>query len=187
MEQVRVSATIAPPGPVVVERYRLPGRNQDGTRIADDMAYGTGTIVEGQSVYTEAQIRAVRNEMNGTASASEWSLWTDFRLMACGIFARGELNDNIGRMIDKFQRNEGGEYNDPVLTRRVQEHESTVAFCRQMEDKIATRLKVHEGGTECIADEEVRYEWLPHPVFNSNGDTFWGGLTIAINDVGPTR
>lgn len=79
-EQVRVRAAIAPPQfPVVVERYRRPGRNQDGTAIADDMAYGTGTLVAGQSVYTEAQIRGIGNLMDATASASEWSLWTDFR------------------------------------------------------------------------------------------------------------
>lgn len=132
------------PVPFYVERYRIPGLNEDGTAIANDMAYGNGT--PSSAIYSQQELDAYiqQYEQNGFQEAShkafanmdqklqkaiytkeeitatrpilfrmtrylnpDFTLFIDFRLLASAL-SLGELDGNIGLMIDKFQANEGG-------------------------------------------------------------------------------
>ncbi len=185
-EQVSVLANIARAQlPVVVDRYRKPGRNIADTAIADDMAWGNGTLVPGQSIYTEQQIHDLGLLIRIQMGQSDAALFRVMREMSTEIFSVGELEGNIQRMIARFQSNTGAEYTDAVLTRHVREHASTQRFCTSLEGEITRRLREAEGAVEAIEDLVYHPEGRSygHPRFNTGRDTWAGGLTIAINDV----
>ena len=292
-------------GQLVIDRYKMPGLNGEGTDIANDMAYGTGhkyngaiygldlvtqfikeykengfneekhalfsnaedfpgqpTIEKkpGQTTSEEpyrqkadhtrvdrpdpvdivnAGIRNANNNRKAKYSKEEcysakykdyesgldlkrfhesWRtdgyLFWNFRNTAGLWFARGELQDNLDRMIDKFQRNEGGIYEDAVLTRHVANHTNTNQYCFYIENYIAERLKKDILKLEDVEDKEPQFEkdlqtrrdngkikgsdikdekGLPVPITRpaySYNDGLWEaskGLTIALNDIWATE
>lgn len=151
---------------------RRPGMNNEGTGIANDLTHGD---------MTAEQIHALHPLMHLTTRVPEWSLWADLRIMAHGLFASGDLSTNIGLMIDKFQRNEGGVYTNDILTNAVRNHPSQQRFVRDAEVAFWHKLVSVSGNANRLRGTEL--EQLVRPIFNSSSDTWRGGLTIAINDV----
>lgn len=90
------------------------------------------------------------------------------------------LEDNIKRMIDKFEDNTGGAYSNGDLTEAVRNHESTKRFVEQIRKGLAAALKKHKGHINNLT-KNVDVRLIGRPVFNSTSDTL-SGLTIAIND-----
>lgn len=213
--------------PMVVDVYRVPGLNETGADIANDMAFGKGKTKgpiytaaevkaytqsflnngfnakndrkyanedEGiKAVYTEKQILDSGDLMKVSNEYSDDStLFVDFRLMV-SLMARGDLNDNIYAMIDKFEANTGGVYENPKLTAAVKASDSTKQFCREIEDEIADRIKKGGGDLSKVEDRQVYFgkendykktHPYGHPAFTYKRE--WNllkGLTIAINDV----
>lgn len=215
--------------PMVVDVYRVPGLNEAGTDIANDMAYGKGKT--NGRVYATADVDAYKKSFlndgfdnkqdakyanqsgNGSFKAvytekqildsgylmqfSNWasdndSLFYDFRYMV-SLMARGELNDNIYAMIDKFEANTGGVYENAKLTAAVQASDSTKQFCKNIEHEIAERIKKGGGDLSKVEDRKIyqgnedgyrKSHPYGHPSFTYKKE--WNllkGLTIAINDV----
>jgi hypothetical protein len=151
---------------------RRPGMNNEGTGIANDLTFGD---------MTADQIHALHPLMHLTTRVPEWSLWADLRLMCHGIFASGDLSTNIGMMIDKFQRNEGGVYQSDILNTAVQNHPSQQNFVRAARTAFWHKLVSVSGNANRLRGTELQQ--IARPIFNSSADTWRGGLTIAINDV----
>jgi hypothetical protein len=74
-------------------------------------------------------------------------LFNTFRDMATKIYARlnRDMKTNINAMIDKFQRNEGGVYENEILTNHIKKHASTKRYCSELEKHIKTMLKKNRG------------------------------------------
>ncbi|MVT09215.1 DUF3289 family protein [Chitinophaga tropicalis] len=213
--------------PLIVDAYRVPGLNEDGSDIANDMAYGNGQ--PRKPVYSAGELASYKtnyldpgfdigrdgkfaNAGNGSkgiysekqtletgalmrfsnATSTNSSLFEQFRTMV-NLMARGDLNDNIHSMIDKFERNEGGTYENAKLTAAVQENPSTVRFCTGIEDEMADRIKKAGGELTTMEDKKIYYgseagytrnHPYGHPSFPYGRDyNIVKGLTIAINDV----
>ncbi|RZJ89070.1 MAG: DUF3289 family protein [Chryseobacterium sp.] len=132
---------------------------------------------------------------------SDEKLFWDFENTAEFYFARGELQENLERMIAKFKRNQGGIYEDEVLTRNIKDHPETIAYCHQVEDYIAEQLKTKLAKLEDVEDKDPYF--LVGKDFKNNKGTrdkknkgfskpmySYGnlveaskGLTIATNDI----
>jgi len=215
--------------PLVVDVYRTPGLNEDGTDIANDMAFGKG--VAKRPVYTKGEVDAYKQSYvtngfdlqkdakyanaasNGAYSAiynekqildtgylmqlsnaagNDDALFLDFRIMVEAM-ARGDLNDNIKAMISKFQKNEGGVYENAKLTAAAQANPSTQRFCTGIEDEMAERIK-KAGGELITMEDKTVYSGKEsgyktshpygHPSYPYSRDyNLVKGLTIAVNDV----
>ncbi len=157
---------------IVADSKRKPGLNEDGT-VANDMKYGD---------YTQAQIENLgfTFKIYDLDKVPAEALFFDLRLMSKALFAKGDLEDNIGRMIDRFQSNTGGTYSDPSLTRAAREHASTRRFEGQIRSGLADAIKKHKGDISKLT-KNLDVRLIGRPVFNTNSDIL-DGLTIAIND-----
>jgi uncharacterized protein (TIGR03034 family) len=100
--------------------------------------------------------------------------------MSTDLFSMGDLEDNINKMIDRFQSNEGGTYSNADLTSAVREHASTKRFEKQIREGLAAAIKRHKGDLSKLI-KNVDVKLIGHPVFNTKMDIITG-LTIAIND-----
>lgn len=128
-------------------------------------------------------------------------LFWDFRETAKLYFAEGELEGNLDRMIDKFKNNEGGIYEDRILTKHIVEHSNTTDFCILVEDYIAEQLKNNLKNLQILEDKEPYFEIGHQKFFNkSKGERnklfskpaysynkglreASKGLTISLNDI----
>jgi uncharacterized protein (TIGR03034 family) len=157
---------------IVADSKRKPGLNEDGT-VANDMKYGD---------YTKAQIENLgfMFKMYNLDEVSADALFLDLRLMSKDLFAQGDLEGNIGRMIDRFRSNTGGTYSDPSLTKAAREHASTKRFEGQIRNALADAIKNHKGDISKLT-KNLDVKLIGRPVFNTNSDIL-DGLTIAIND-----
>ena len=171
-------AAITPGRPLLVAKSRRdPGKNVDGT-VANDMKFGD---------YSKDQICKIRWNFTvddwtaGLDKISAARLFAAFRRMATELFAMSSLEANIERMIDKFERNEGGSYSDPALTRAARAHPRTYAFMKEFEGKLHAAIARHSGDAN-----KIRYDndisMAARILFNEWGDIL-GGLTIATNDI----
>lgn len=272
-------------GAIVIDRYKMPGLNPEGTGIAEDMAYGTGYPYMSKEIYSEAAIAQYKEDYvafgfdkslhtdfaniqesikhieleevaipapeKGNKSVEEDKTWMgsafsdafdeavriqkqknqkaiyskeelynikfdwienfpligrttvkenyrigediksfnegrsplgggwkddsylfwNFKNTARFWFARGELEENLNRMIDKFMKNEGGVYEDEVLTRHIIEHPNTIEYCEKVEDYIAEQLKKNFSKLEEVEDKE--------PYFSTNKIDENGRLIFA--------
>lgn len=168
--------------PLVIDRYRIKGKNLNGTQIADDLCYGFGRI---NDRYTRERIEDLlgfpfKYELN----FNETVLWSNMRSMIKTFFSTGELEKVALKMVDKFEKGEGGEFSDGVLTKYVKDHESTQRFCKSIENLIAKRIRDSNGDINKIENKKVHFvdRKYGHPRFNTLDDTFSGGLTICMND-----
>ncbi|HCA05644.1 DUF3289 family protein [Chryseobacterium sp.] len=193
IDKVSVEVKIDNPLPVYIDRFKVKGKDRQGVNLADDLCYGLGVSnqypsrytlqdVESKGIWIKAEIRDKTDE----------ELWTGFKRMVTDLFSVGELETVALDMIEKFKRNEGGEYTNLVLTKNVQDHPSSKRFCISMEDEIAERIKKSRGNISSIEDDEIHFTdneigkfgnrgW-GHPQFSTLKDTFLGGLTICMND-----
>lgn len=136
-------------------------------------------------------------------------LFWDFENTAELYFARGKLQENLERMIAKFRRNEGGIYEDEVLTRGVLGRDETADYCLKVEDYIAEQMKKNFSKLEDVEDKEPYF--LVGKSYENNkgkrkdlGKTFdkptysytplylapikaTDGLTISLNDIWGTE
>jgi hypothetical protein len=232
--------------PIVIDRYKMPGLNQEGTDIADDMTYGKG-VKKGSAIYTTAEIQNFIKEYkdkgfitdkhslfsnktsNGSKAKyskeecystkygiistgfdvrvfnqlSDDALFWDFEETASMYFATGELEGNLKRMIAKFKKNEGGVYEDEVLTKHVKTNKATTKYCQDIDDYIAQKLKEYKGDTELIEDgtiylgtkktitadrTKIGKSHFSRPLYSyDNLSNVTGGLTIALNDIWATQ
>jgi hypothetical protein len=251
-------------GAIVIDRYKMPGLNSDGSDIADDMTYGKG-IKHGGKIYAEDILKKFKKEYeeNGFDSQkhalfshkknddaanskakyskeecyhtsykiqipiikklipeistgldvrlfdnfSTENLFWDFEQTATLYFASGELQGNIKRMIAKFKRNEGGVYEDKVLTKYVSDNPNTKIYCNYVEEYIAEKLKENHIDLEKTEDKRIYFNndnqkrrdngkvtdkkdkggnIIPFskPTYSyDNLSNVTGGLTIALNDI----
>ncbi len=208
--------------PFYVERYRVPGLNEDGTAIANDMAYGNGVI--SSSIYSEQEIESYKQqyEQNGFNESThlkfangdqetekavyttqeitatrpvlfrmtrylnpDFTLFADFRIMASAL-SLGELDTNIGLMIDRFQSNQGGIYENDALNQAAIESSATKRFCQSIERTITQRIQSSGGDISAAENTAIRWQRRPgaSPSFARGEDNnLLRGTTIAVNDV----
>ncbi|WP_282038723.1 DUF3289 family protein [Saccharicrinis aurantiacus] len=132
---------------------------------------------------------------------SDENIFKAFEDWATACYAYGEMQGNIKRMIAKFKRNEGGIYEDPVLTKDIANHKSTLEYCSNLEDFIAEKIKTSKGKLSEIIETDVDYDYnargnrgkttakgakFAKPTFGSFKDTL-KGETIALNDIWATE
>ncbi|GAA3767784.1 DUF3289 family protein [Flavobacterium ginsengiterrae] len=279
-------------GPVIIDRYKMPGLNSSGLAIADDMTYGTGTIHNGE-VYTadvikkfkkeyqlsgfdnhkhavfsnhftfageplledtqvtnqdnknyqaiqdnlrvvkldavkilNADIIAKNKEKNNKGRYSKeeilklgylmefsnltnFRLWFNFRTLKA-LLAWGNLSSILEEMIDKFQRSEGGVYENPILTKSIKENQNTIQYCTKIEDYLAEQLKTNFNKLEEVEDLEPYFADSNQDMRNTKGNrkdsgkefsrpaySYWdsenlagnlfSGRTLALNDIWATE
>ncbi|WP_428268699.1 DUF3289 family protein [Haliangium sp.] len=151
---------------------RRPGLGYDGTSPADDLAHRD---------YSEEEVEELSSLFKITNSFSDEALFAQFRFMATTLFSVGKLETNILQMIDKFQRNDGTPYSSPILDKAVSEHASTNRFLGDIATAFRDKINAHRGDALALKGEDLRL--VGNPRFNTFGDTWRGGLTIAVNDV----
>lgn len=152
---------------------REVGKNRAGTDIADDLKYGDMTTQE------------LKNILGFFSYHADWeddTLFGDLRLMCVGVFSSGELRKNILQMIDKFEKSEGGYYSSPIIDRKAQNHQSTISFFRFIEEVFHQKIKEFKGNPLRLFDNQLEIPDGQRPKYGTSADTWWGGLTIAIND-----
>jgi len=215
--------------PIVIDRYKMPGLNPEGTDIAKDMTYGFGTkyfnpiyektvvdnyiasyrkrgfvknlhnvfsnakelelpatnILAQQSnntiygniekinkaknrkaIYSESDFPGLASFLNnltslggGISGHSDQVLFATFKDMAKVFFSpfSSDMRKNIDNMIEKFRRNEGGVYENPLLEKHIIDHESTNRYCNQLENYIKKKLNKHKGDINNLKDEKVYF------------------------------
>ncbi|MWB96620.1 DUF3289 family protein [Flavobacterium sp. GA093] len=137
-------------------------------------------------------------------------LFRIFKDRAESFFARGEMQDNLHQLIDKFKRNEGGVFESQIMTNQALSRKETDDYCQKVEDYIAEQLKINFSNLEKIEDVESYFEKIEKEkriVSNVKGKrkkeftkpTYsYGalyeapvkgtdGLTIALNDIWATE
>lgn len=171
--------------PFLFHKYKEKGKNVAGTGIADDMCYGDGETVTDHFRYTRAEIESLGALMQLTLQFEIPALWAAFRAMVADLFSVGELERVALAMVARFEKNTGGEFSDPVLTKHIKQHPSTIRFIREIEEGIQEILIKSNGNPVLLLDTK-RYVLISkkynHPKFDTSSDTFAGGLTICWND-----
>ncbi|WP_299261482.1 DUF3289 family protein [uncultured Aquimarina sp.] len=207
--------------PFYVERYRIPGLNEDGNAIANDMAYGfgepstliyseeeiqtysqqyeqagfnnadhikfaNGDRITDKAIYKTEEITELRPILfNLTRLNFDFMLFDDFRIMAYQL-SSGALRENIASMIDKFQNNEGGIYENNDLNQAAIESSATKRFCEALENDITQRIQNRGGNISAAEDTSIRWQRRQgaSPSFARGEDNnLFRGLTIAVNDI----
>lgn len=170
--------------PMIVDRYRVKGEKSAGV-MADDLHYGDGVnLATGHSIYSRKSIEDLGWLMSNDIDRSESSHWWNFRFMVTSLFSVGDLEVVVLKMIDRFKSNVGGEFIDPVLTKKVKEHASTIRFSDSIKTHITDTLIREKGNLKPLKNEIVHWtdNAFGHPRFGTWGDKFAGGLTICMND-----
>ena len=290
-EKVRIYAYVAKPiksvsieknvinFPICVDRFRMPGLNNEGTNIALDLTYGKGenttktiyptnTIEDfkenyingpfftsslsnkndkfNKAYYTKEEIYNIDYDIKWyqklievPADGLEWILskvfdwpegissgavikyfnehYTDEQLFAgfenlvTAYMAKGELELNIKDMIARFKKNIGGVYRSSILNKAIENHPSTLQYCKEVEDYIAEKLKNSNGKLSELIENEIDFNtdddkdkrrdkgktttrkgkkgeeiFFMRPQFNSFTDLI-GGQRIALNDIWATN
>jgi hypothetical protein len=240
---------------IIVDRYKMPGLNEMGTDISNDLAYGYG-IKNGGIIYSSDQVQTFKDEytrdgfdankhglfsgavsledLNGKAVYSKEEcystkytigkipiinqdvtistgldvkifdklstehLFWDFEATAKLYFAKGALESNLTRMIAKFKRNEGGIYEDNVLTDAIIKSPITTKYCSEVEQYLGKKIKDNIKNLGEVIDKEPDFgkygdlikirnkkgKKFSRPIYNENKSE---GLTIALNDIWATE
>ena len=156
----------------IAESDKRPGIGYDGKSLADDLTFND---------YSTDQITDLGLLFHIQVRQSDETNFQVMRDMCNDLFSSGDLQTNINAMIDKFQRSEGGVYESEILNKAVRQHESTKNFVGQIEQQLHEKLKKHGGNALAIPKDQLKLKGNPR--FGDFGDTWRGGLTIAINDV----
>lgn len=290
--------------PIIIDRYKMPGLNKEGTDIAADICYGFGVDAKEQ-VYSPAYVQQLidsyshkyeNKELHPVlANSSDYDpeplfitsgppsvlqhiekqvrakhakaiyteenipeaiyrikqyireffmplqivsktiadlfksddrklqelkmkLFNEFRGMVNRWFSSDDNPDmqkNIMAMIDKFERNEGGIYESELLTRNIENHPSTIRYCKGgkkegIETYIHEQLKTNKGDVSKLSDRTVYFitpaliekrgrqkkKFSVTPLFPANlvsinekekGKNRKEGYTIALNDIWATE
>jgi hypothetical protein len=138
---------------------------------------------------------------------SDDNLFKAFEDWATMCFSYGKMQGNLKRMIAKFKRNEGGVYEDHVLTKDIAEHSKTIEYFTALEDYIAEKIKLSNGKFSSLIENEIDFdsrkrsgkgktitnfdtdvkpEVFTRPRFSSILDNL-KGETIALNDIWATE
>jgi len=132
---------------------------------------------------------------------SDENLFKAFEDWATLCYSYGKMQGNIERMIAKFKRNEGGIYEDPILTDDIAKHEETLEYCTNLEDFIAEKIKNSNGKLSDIIEKKIDFTYdhrgkrgkttaenknFAKPTFGKLKDTI-KGETIALNDIWATE
>lgn len=278
-------------GIIVIDRYKMPGLNPQGTGIAEDLAYGTGNPYKPKNIYTQEvidkyikeyiengfienwhtdfangmleakeieevvivgkkkqkreeiippptavidnlrvekleipaeeiikqqEVQRAKNqkaiytkeEIENLGSMMQFSMETDFRLWfnfrtLKSVLAWGELSPVLDAMIDKFQRNEGGVFEDDRLNENIKDADSTKRYCNYLENYIAEKLKNNFDKLEEVEDKEIDWDTdnnrkkrrkkgkefitplFPYNRYSENN--LFEGRTLALNDIWATE
>lgn len=131
-------------------------------------------------------------------SLSDNVLFWGFEKTATLYFAKGVLEGNLKRMIAKFKSNEGGIYEDNVLTETIVNSQVTKDYCQEVETYLAESIqknitsldkledkKPYFGNFNTIkADRQNNNKNFSRPIYNVEK---FEGLTIALNDIWSTQ
>lgn len=149
---------------------------QDNTRIVKPDPEIAQKILarRGKAVYDKKEISFLLNGLINFMGFGIWKMISDsilsnyfpetydkqlfntFRNMATILVSFNDpMKQNIEAMIDKFQRNEGGVYENPVLTQEVEKHPSTLRYCTQLEEYIREKLTEYQGDIGRLHDTKV--------------------------------
>lgn len=173
--------------PFLFHKYKEKGLDQDADRIADDMCYGDGVTETEHFKYSVSQIEKLGFEMRFiTMKKPVNELWEDYKKMVGLYFTSSyyqDLKNTAFWMIDRFEKNKGGEFSSETLNAEVFRHPSTLKFCRKLEKGISKILKENHYDPVSLLNKKtyLKSEQYGHPKFHKTGDILTG-LTIMIND-----
>jgi hypothetical protein len=143
------------------------------------------------------------------SNMTDFRLWFNFRTLKA-LLAWGDLSSILEEMIDKFQRSEGGIYENPVLTKSIKENVKTIEYCRKIEDYLAEQLKTNSNKLEEVEDLDPYFVDSNEDMKNAKGKrkdsgkefsrpaySYWdsenlagnlfSGRTLALNDIWATE
>ncbi|MEA1933764.1 MAG: DUF3289 family protein [Thermodesulfobacteriota bacterium] len=162
---------------LVAKSQRNPGKKADGT-TANDMKYGDYTNEQIKNIRWNFQVDDMISDLDSIPSKV---LFRSFRHMVTELFAMGELEKNILRMIAKFEENSGGTYSAPTLVRAADSHQRTLGFVNELNGKLKTVIAKYRGDISKVrpAFDVVMTQRI---YFNTKRDIL-RGMTIATNDI----
>lgn len=178
MKPIELSRSSQRPG-------RFSRRTGSFTDVADDMTF---------SDYTSARYAAINKlcwadiHVPGLmGSQTDTEVFHAMESMCTSLFAQGDLEGNIKRMIAKFKdkgpirtanyNTERDAYTDPVLTKAVLGHQSMKDFVAEAQS--STSKAIIDASLDVTS--LVQFAMKRRIVFHDTSDIV-GGLTIAIND-----
>jgi len=90
----------------------------------------------------------------------ESTLFSIFRHTAKNIFALCDLEMRtvVDDMIKYFEKNEGGVYTNNILTKHIKNHESTIKYCKLVEEYIRKSLDNNNGTIKQLENKKVYFE-----------------------------
>lgn len=182
--------------------------------IISDYSYSIQELIERtnkKAIYSIKEIEDLGKLTKMTSKEKDEDyLWGDFRFLKF-FLVWGELSPILDEMIDKFQRNEGGIFENMTLTKAVKENPNTLEYCQKVENYIAEQLKNNFCKLEDAEDKEPYFEnKVEKNIYNSKNDrkdtkknfnrpaySYWdsnnladnliSGKTLALNDIWATE
>jgi hypothetical protein len=173
--------------PFLFHKYKEKGLDQNADRIADDLCYGDGVTETEHFRYTISQMEKLGFEMRFiTMKKPVNELWGDFKKMVGLNFTSSyhqELKNTAFWMINRFEKNKGGEFSSETLNAEVFRHPSSLEFMKNIKNGIKNKLIKHNFNPVLLFDSEVYLKSSEYgrPSFYKPGDILTG-LTIMIND-----
>lgn len=172
----------------VYQSARLPGLKAAGS-VADDMTYGDMSAEEIRQIPTFMGSNMF--DLRDPEQSNPRNHFMNLRAMG-KLFSSGDMQAVILALIAKFEKSEGGEFQDPRLTQAVRRHPNTQRFTQSLTKQVNDYIKAQKGeinGTKLQNWMESYSNSLRLPAFNTKpgitdmrGDLF-SGLTMAVNDV----
>jgi uncharacterized protein (TIGR03034 family) len=122
------------------------------------------------------------------------SLANDVASSGRGFSTEGDTKSIFFEMVDKFQRNEGGYYSNPLLTNALKEHETTVKFHEALKQCLEDSLNNGELPDD-IVDISSRYlgkdgkipSSLPKFNFYLTPESLVNGTVLTVHDIWSMR
>lgn len=153
--------------------------------IADDMTFND---------YSKDELLEISKLMNYEICEGEVNpeiLFYNLKDMSLDLFSRGELEDVIVEMIEHFEKGNGSDYTNNVLTENVKTHNSSKMYMENVKDIVVSTLKKNGGNLNALKyyvgskdkKDTIQYciNTYDKPMFNTWKDKM-DGLTICIND-----
>lgn len=141
---------------------------------------------------------------NMTVGSVPEYLFDRFRYIAGLCFDYGELNGNIIKMIDKFQRSEGGIFETEQLNNNLAKNPATNKYRIKINDYISSVLHNSNGDISKLKDNKIYWGTEDEKIHRINlkknfyisytwsldkegMENVLGGRTIALNDIWATE
>ena len=162
---------------LIYQSANHPGVNGNTDEIARDMLYGTHSLDMLRAIdgLTDRQIQLCEELDYDSLFSSFINL-----VRLTSVF---QMQTVALDMVEHFKSGNGADYENPTLTRHVQNHTSTKKYINDAKSIIRKYILEKEGNIKNIREDTAKdFEKLSRPKFTNPIFDRFGGLQITIND-----